>query len=265
MHQLDGPRLKVRRAESEIKTLDSLMLALWQDTPYHVVRSEFNPKSGKDVFRVRVKNPPDLSEWGITIGEIAHNLRSALDGLVYQLAYLNTAPNAPTGTQFPIFLTGRTSRKSSGKTTSNFDRGGRRYIRSLRPDHQAYIERLQPYKRGRGGQSNPLWLLSQINNADKHRLIQVVAAKWGAGPSVAGTGTGDTFDYPFMGLRRRILNHGAKFGEAAPGVHVSSDVYPLLVFWNGCDAVKGKPVVFLLSRIAEHVSQIVESFAPEFA
>ena len=193
MHPLEGPRLKVRRADSKIKSLRGAEKVFMRESKYEVVRAEFNPKSGEYVYRVRASSPPPSLEWGVDIGEIAHNLRSALDRLVYQLAFLNTAPKAPTGTQFPIFLIGKTTKKRNGRLIAHFEREGRRYIASLRPSHQACIERLQPYKRGQGGRTNPSWMLSEINNADKHRLIQVVGGKTGAGPAISG---GSNFVYP---------------------------------------------------------------------
>ena len=44
MHPLEGPRLKIRRAESQIKSLDDVMFAMWKDTPFHIVRAERNPR-----------------------------------------------------------------------------------------------------------------------------------------------------------------------------------------------------------------------------
>ena len=44
--------------------------------------------------------------WGVLIGEILHNLRSALDHLIWQLVILETgAPPTTTKTAFPIFET----------------------------------------------------------------------------------------------------------------------------------------------------------------
>ena len=162
MHPLHGPLLKVGRAESQIKALDDLQLSLWSDTPYKVVRAEFNPKTGKDVYRVRTDNPPTFDDWSVSVGEIAHNLRSALDGLVYQLALLKT--DTPTRSQFPIFLHGTTKKRlPRGGLIPHFEskaRGcGRYMVSELFGEHQAIIERLQPYKRGRGGQNSPLFLL----------------------------------------------------------------------------------------------------------
>lgn len=267
MHPLDGPRLKVRRAESEIQMLREAEQAFRSEAKYQVIMTEINPKTGNDVYRVRISSPPPDLEWGVWIGEIAHNLRSALDGLVYQLALLKTKTPAR-NTQFPIFLVGKTirKRKSRRDLIPHFEGmelgNGRSMIHDLKSEHQARIERLQPYKRGRGDRNCPLWWLHEVNNADKHRLIQVVGSKTGMGPFVGGVG--DDFKYPFRYPPGMILKDGAKFGEAPRGVHVSPKLIPLIAFWEGCPQVKGKAVCNTLRIITEDVSKIVESFAPEF-
>ncbi|MEE8193881.1 MAG: hypothetical protein V3T73_00070 [Dehalococcoidales bacterium] len=183
MHPLDGPRLKVARAKAEIDRLGTMQDVFFEHTHYYIVRAEHNPISGKYVLRVRIDGPPPSLDWGVFIGEIAHNLRSALNYLVYQLAFLNTA-NEPEAVardrrlQFPICLKGK-----------DFKTKGKNRIKLLRPEHQARIKRLQPYKRSRGvllktidltkrrGRDSPLFWLEEINNADKHRIIQVVEVR----------------------------------------------------------------------------------------
>ncbi len=270
MHPLIGPRLKVTRAESELKNLRVLQDAFMKDSDYRVVKAELNPKSGKYRYRVRIHSAPPDPQWGVWIGEIAHNLRSALDGLVHQLALLNLPKGrAPAGnTQFPIFLLGKTKRTYRGGKNliahfEGMERGnGRGMIRNLKAEHQASIERLQPYKSGRGGLHCPLYWLKEVNNADKHRLIQVVGGKPGIGPFVGGWG--DDLDVHFGFDPRKILKEGAIFDEFAPDIHVRPKVVPLIAFWQGCPEVEGKGVTNTLRMIAEDVSKIIEGFAPEF-
>lgn len=221
--------------------------------------------------------PPD---WGIEIGTIAHNLRSALNQLVYQLVYQLALLNKPAktvagdyGTQFPIFLF---RERRAGKFRSRcFNSRGRSMIRLLKLIHQALIERLQPYNRGNNalfkspewskyrGRNSPLFWLEQINNADKHRLIQVVSVKIGAGPMIAWWG--DETRFPNSSIRLVILKDGAKFGEFPKDVHVDSEVLPLIAFANcGCQAIDRKGVIFILKKILLQVEFIIELFASEF-
>src|SRR6266542_510008 len=268
MHPLDGPRLKVWRAKSELHRYRLLEHAFMVDTKYQAIRAEINPKTGNQVYRASdVKHPP--VGWGVWIGEIVHNVRSALDGLVHQLAILNGAPAGARGTQFPIFLYPRT-RIAQGEKIAGFrDEGtgtmgsGVRMIKLLRDEHKACIERLQPYQRGRGGKSNALYRLNEISNADKHRLLQIAGAKVGISPIATVWGADD--DLSFAAWRfNTILKDGTKLGEVAPKVRVHPDFMPLIVFGEGCRPVKGLPIHLTLDRILEEASEIIESFRPEF-
>jgi hypothetical protein len=130
-------------------------------------------------------------------------------------------------------------------------------IRHLRPKHQAMIERLQPYKRGRLRRKSLLFLLKEINNTDKHQVIQVV----GSTPA-SHTYQGDlgelTLFYP-------ILQDGAKVLEAPVSyVYMQPTIRPSVAFWQGCEAAKGRLVCETIFNMAYQVSQVLERFAPEF-
>lgn len=280
MHPLDGPRLKIRRAIAEIERLRLLEETFRSEAKYEIVRAEMNPKTGKYVYRARVIYEPPLDEWGVWVGEIVHNLRSTLDGLVFQLARLNKAPAETRDTQFPIFRYRYTRRLRSGEVMG-FEghqgarrpaRGSGRYmIRRLRPEHQARIEWLQPYRRNGGqtpwgrplnGRWNLLYRLKELNDADKHRLIQLVGAKIGAGPIYGGWGD-NIQDHVIFG-HTSILKDGAEILQAGPQVHVDTHVLPLIAFWKGCKAVRNVGACLALRLMADKVSEIVESFAAEF-
>jgi hypothetical protein len=270
MHPLDGPRLKIRRARSHIESLRAADAAFMANADYRVIVAELNPKTKKYALRALINVLPPL-ELGVCIGEIAHDLRSALDGLVYQLGVLDGASEeALTRTQFPVFLKQRVlgcRGKCRGKLP-HFTCGGLKLIEPLSPEHQAAIKRFQPYRSVNLGKRSPLYFLHELNNADKHRLLQVVGAK------PAGYGVGATWgDEPFPDYRilpRTIFEDGAKVGRVAAAdvdkrkVQADQRIVPLIAFWQGCGAVQGLGVTPILSQIADRVSEIVESFGPEF-
>jgi len=270
MHPLDGPRLKIARAKSHIEVLRLANAGFTAKADYRVVVAELDPKSREYALRALINVLPPL-ELGVCIGEVAHDLRSALDGLIYQLGMLNGASEeALTRTQFPIFLKQRVlgcRGKCSGKPP-HFTCGGLKLIKPLRREHQAEIERLQPYRRGNKGKRSPLYFLHELNNADKHRLLQVVGAK----PAGYGAGAawGDEPLPDYWILPRTVFEDGAKVGGvAAADVHkrkvqMEQRIAPLIAFWQGCKAVQGLGVAPTLSQIADHASQIIESFGPEF-
>lgn len=271
---LDGPRLKIRRANEQIEALVVLRDAYRQEVAHQISRAELNPKTGKYAYRVHLGVPPP-PEWGVAIGEIAHNLRSALDGLVYQLAALNLGKPPTRRSQFPIFMRriGRTrspnhgfvgDRNASGKVV--FGRGsGLSMIADLRPVHQKAIEQLQPYKPGRGRKRCPLALLTEINNTDKHRLLLPVVVH-SSGAAILGAYNDDMDLVAALRGQRpfRVLKDGAKLLELPGGMDMHRKLWVSVAFGNECAAVKGKGVINTLRAIAQEVSAVVEGFAPEF-
>lgn len=192
MPPLDGPRAKVERAKSQLKALHRTSQALFEQHPYSGVKAEFDRKAG--YYNVRAQGgPPALpDEWSVVIGEIAHDLRSAVDGLAWQLALLNT-PEPYDRTAFPICRVGygkRPRKGRPGKVHRTFwekvkpAKGASPQFRPVKDvsgsiDEKFWtrIETFQPYKRRNGGRRSPLFLLEELNNTDKHRLITVMTVR----------------------------------------------------------------------------------------
>ena len=170
LHPLDGPLLRCRCTERELKRFRRLESRFFRENIYRVEKAEINSRTGKQIYRYRIDREPPLY-WGVLIGEVAHNLRAALDGLVYQLVQLNG--HTPTRrNQFPICLYRRGEHRGpDGEFLHSFEgkeRGsGRDMLQGVKPCHQTMIERLQPYHDGPRRKRNSLWLLSEVNNADK--------------------------------------------------------------------------------------------------
>jgi hypothetical protein len=101
MPPLDGSRARIQRAQGQIEALRSVFQDFFGRNPYRVGLAEFDRNSAHHCLRVQGDVPPFSQEWGVIIGEIAHDLRSSLDGLAWQLALSRTAhPNDRTA--FPI-------------------------------------------------------------------------------------------------------------------------------------------------------------------
>ena len=122
---------------------------------------------------------------------------------------------------------------------------------------------MQPYKRGRGGRNNGLALLAEVNNADKHRLLQVVAARWGGGPAFGGYLEGKEATIPYI-RSRTVLKDGAKLFEAPPRMHVDSKILPLVVFSEGSDVVKNRRVSGVIDDLIRAVDEVINTFTAEF-
>lgn len=148
-------------------------------------RNKLNPteaeKSTDDgvyMFRVHIREQPS-KRIGILIGECLHNLRSALDHLVWQLAIQNG--NRPDDkSEFPIFLDpGKFSKRK--KDGDPDPQSGLRKMQNCSAQARTLIEQFQPFNRPAGQfELHPLWLLQKLNNVDKHQTIPVF---WGMAPT----------------------------------------------------------------------------------
>jgi hypothetical protein len=152
---VDGVRLKVERARHHLDAITELANA-YRSTKYEVVR-EVNTNAG--IVKYFLKMPPCPRHFAATIGDCLHNLRSALDYLVYQLVLANN--NTPSASNmFPIC----DSRDM--------------FIKALKRDRlcgvsakaKTIIEETQPYK---ASANRVLWTLHQLENIDKHRTLIV--------------------------------------------------------------------------------------------
>jgi hypothetical protein len=105
------------------------------------------------------------------LGDAVHNLRSALDHAICQLAVANGNASAceRRQTQFPIYADG---------TPDHLKRLDG-WIRPVCDAAKDVIRALQPYKRRpQDPYTDPLWFLSELDNIDKHRLLLVASPKF---------------------------------------------------------------------------------------
>jgi len=210
-----------------------------------------------------IQTPP---EWGVWIGEIAHNLRSGLDNLLCQLV-IRRHPNRgwrlcqQARTAFPIYLYGpRTTKR--GKDSQRFTRAKSiRLGKMIGLRNLARVKRCQPYHRRNGRWLSPLWLLSELNNADKHNLI-ITAGGFSSGTSL----------HPIIGDIVHLADSGVHHEPSAKAdveaARSKMDMYVEsfheITFGEGCDAVQDFPVIQTLTAIADEASRTVEDFADQF-
>jgi hypothetical protein len=138
--------------------------------PYEI-SGEFRADSREYVFTGKLRKPvTDLLLWGVMFGDAMHNLRSALDHLVWQLVRLNG--KKPSGAnQFPICETGA-NYWSLGKDGKRSTREWR--LEGVSDAHKALIDEVQPYRaRMPPGATHAFSALRDLSNQDKHRLIHL--------------------------------------------------------------------------------------------
>lgn len=161
-HPLDGIWLKVERSYHQLDALRTEMDRFLESHPYGVA-GDFNTETRRLVAYLTIREPcPGV--WGVLIGEMVHNLRSALDHLVWQLVIQN-GETPVLANQFPIC-------SDAGMFQRALDRQRLVHVSQLACD---LIQSLQPYSTGEGINS-PLWQLHEISNFDKHRTLHFAAA-----------------------------------------------------------------------------------------
>ena len=207
MPSLDGVHAKLARAEKHIET---------RRTPDWILRTKHmrhspkpNPETNEIDAFVHLPDPPQAIS--LILGDAVHNMRSALDHLVYQLVIANAV--LPTDkTMFPICDT------EEGFLSQAYKR--RRLI-GVTHEPFAHIQAVQPYNlRKRGGQfqTHPLWILDKLENIDKHRRIATTAGLAVGAHTTITTGTGEVRTHSHdIGTVR--LRDGAKLLSFAPPTH----------------------------------------------
>lgn len=166
---------KVGRAGEHIDVLHH-SIAEWVGNNHYVLRRISNLDFTEFRWVLELPSIP-LVRWGLFVGEVFFNLRSALDHAVYGIAVKLTGHNPPPNERdlfFPIT-----------DSPEKFDTAMRRLAKPFeqvqQPDVRAMLERLQPYHDGAGGilaedlaHVEGLSLIRDLNNNDKHKLIHPV-------------------------------------------------------------------------------------------
>jgi hypothetical protein len=119
----------------------------------------------------------ELAEWGMLVGDAIHNLRAALDNLVWALSVQRKRPPAkiPENSRwrhvrFPI--------RTHDRGYSGPDGYEGRLLWAVDPVLWARFKELQPFERRKADPTHdPLWVLEELWNIDKHRYT-LAASPW---------------------------------------------------------------------------------------
>ena len=155
-------RLKVEGAKKRIGELEAAIGA-FAKTDYCRLRTHTDPNTGDNVVWGEMVRqlPGDIP---LTAGDAAHNLRSALDLMYYELVGLLPGITPGRKTKFPF-------RDTRQALVTAFNKGK---MKGLIPKAivDAIVDGIKPYKTG-----NPaLWGLNRLDIGDKHhRVIPTIA------------------------------------------------------------------------------------------
>lgn len=241
-------RVKTEWAKKHLRDLEIARDRFIETKPY-AVHCETDSNTGYLVYKItRIDPPPPVI--ALLTGDTIHNLRSALDHLVYQLVLVNGA--VPTKqTAFPVF-----DDAVSYKTGS---------IGKIKGMAQAAIDRInasQPYK---GGSGEMLWCLHYLDIADKHHallvtLVAVTEIEIGLRfPKVLPPGyRPPIFDVPGV---RTALEVGDEFFRCEPGVEQNAEAV-FDVALREPEILEGKPVLEFLHEMTNLIDRLTHEFSP---
>lgn len=153
-----GVWAKFDAAKTDLEILDAQIDRHYRDHPGEAVL-EADPKPPHYVVKLINTVPAPVLHWGVRVGHVVHDLRSALDHCAWLLASRKlgrtpTDDEAP-WIQFPIRQFGRSYPGRYGTHLSATDR--------------AIVDPFQPD--ARGDDHHPLTVLNRFSNHDKHRVV----------------------------------------------------------------------------------------------
>jgi hypothetical protein len=267
-HPMDGCRAKLERAK---ETLDALELEvakfISQDPP--VVRLERKHiNDGLEYAFIAYGDPSPPLRISVITGEIIHHMRSSLDHLIHALVIHNGGK--PTFQhQFPICTTEKAFKQACERgQIKNVGANARRLIHSVQPFTTPTPD------------DTILFVVSQYDNTDKHRLLVVVTAVVDLeGAVTIGTNSAIAEKENRRGKLPNIVGFGEmgpkkvsgegtivwsiKLAEPAPEFIADAPLAPQLVL-DQCGRVKFPPLVPTLRNILAGTRHTIELFAGEF-
>jgi hypothetical protein len=256
--------LKIERAYSQASDFEKQVRLFFgsSDKPAYscVIERDADPRKWRAIFRI-LKKPPDV--WPVLLGEIIHNLRSALDHLVYEASAPDKDGFPLKRTEFPIYL-----------DEAKFRQSGLQKIRGLNDATRALVEQYQPFANSDPSITTYLWVLQQLSNTDKHRLLnptpvaQVLACAQASYESGGTPLFADHVIVRFGTVNRAWLEHGTEYfsfwtKEPLPPdvkVNMDTDLAISILFGDATPVASGNPV----SNVLQGIGKMVGCFRNEF-
>ena len=166
---LDGIEAKLSRADAHLKAIKDALKPIIEAEP-DLIPAEFDRDSGKYLFRAQRDSL--RGDWlSPVIGDCVHNLRAALDYIVWALTTdaVRTS-KAANKIEFPIY-----------PDPTAYDLGVVQKLIGVPPKAQTVIKCLQPFNGPdcrpdfslAHPKDRPLWHLFELDNWDKHRTLNL--------------------------------------------------------------------------------------------
>lgn len=160
-HPLDTARGKLARGAQHGRHLVQHCEAYRRANPFRF-RVEWDAASNRHLVFLEGRKPPLYL--GLILGEVVHDLRSALDHMAWQLAIQHsgretiTQPSVASRIQFPI-----------SRTEDAFK--GHAALHHFSNEAITAIDPFQPYHNRPADPVNPLLVIQRLSNTDKHQVL----------------------------------------------------------------------------------------------
>lgn len=262
-HPLDGVWAKLDRARNHFNDLHARVVSLMvPEKDATTAGHQYDPDRQELIATLPKATPVDPA-FSLIVGDCLHNTRSALDHLVFQLAVLNKAGIAAANkTSFPVCLKPDEFKGIVKRKVAPF----------ISSAALTEIEKLQPYATGNAGDSDIIWVLSQLDIIDKHRLLLVTVTKFRPVFFVVTVPTGEQFAHEISSGDWKPSIDGAeimRFDLSAaikqPGkVNVKIKTANTIQIENTGMICDGMPIEAVLSDCIQHTTNIVGTFNKMF-
>lgn len=252
-HPNAGAGAKIARATEHLETVEGLVDSYLGARPIRVENEQESDGTRRLIRWVAKANTQPPAALGPIVGDWAHNVRGALDYTVYELVRRETTVDDPRWTQFPIAI-----------ERAQYDDQAKHRLRGAPAWSLPVFEGLQPFHDGAAAGDDPLAVLADISNRDKHRLLHTAAMQVaGSQARVSGRSVmaihGLAQNPGAIGEERVILE--ALLETDGDDFRIEMEVQ-LAVALERHEAV---PIVPLLAVITNEVEAIVEWFEPALA
>ena len=265
---LNGVIAKLSRAKEHAVHIDAA-LESWRSAVREIkqVAPKVDP-DGKGFEMMIPELPPLTPVLPLIVGDYIHNIRSSLDHLIAQLSVqAGHRIDETRHLTFPIY-----------NSETIYIRNSRHKLKELvSPNALAAIERAQPYEARKSGDdptADPLWVLSELDNIDKHRMLVVVAKKFKKRGARFFLHRGATpIEIPMADETWRPMEDGATItrvnlsfdGPHRPDeVGVEVDMTASIQFADTGLCCDGMTLDYVLPNLFNRVSALVKKFSDDF-
>lgn len=182
----DTIEAKIDRAGEHLDALIRDIRDWGESDPFRLVSEPGRPSTEHHV-RIYFSQEPRLAHWGLIFGDMVHNLRSAMDHIVWHFATREVAVPKRT-TAFPIY-TDADKYAGTGPGLGGRQAGVYKITDITDAAVRALIEQAQPYNFADGYQASPLYWVQEFDTTDKHKLIVPAVVTPHAAEAIMRTGT----------------------------------------------------------------------------